>query len=473
MAVKLNKPILVAGIGLSFLLWLWDNVSDEIMEVGEWGLLGAIALGGGFWFLHQKSPKISLSYLSPLKRETVEEAIGQALKIKVDLETEAPLEDISVLKQQIAQLSEGFKRQTLQIAVTGGRKVGKSSLIEVLASEKIAANLSFVETEPLGSETVTTEIAAKQVASSSDLVLFLVNGDLTDSQWRILGEYKQNYQRFLLIFNKQDQYLPEEKALIVQQLKSRVQPLMGEEDVMAISAAPNDVKVRQYQKDGSVQEWMEKQTANLEILESRLSQIIAQEREQLIWGTIWREAMQLKQQGKQKLNGVRRTRAMPVVEQYQWIVAASAFANPVAALDLLATAAINAQMIVDLSKIYQQQFSLSQAQATSGTVGKLMVKLGLVELSTQTLGSLLKSHLVTFVAGGVIQGVSAAYLTRIAGLSLIEYFQEQEVSITSGKVFNLEKFTEKLKQVFDQNQRTAFLQEFVKVALGRLPVVSS
>ena len=33
-----------------------------------------------------------------------------------------------------------------------------------------------------------------------------------------------------------------------------------------------------------------------------------------------------------------------MMEKYQWIAAAAAFANPVSSLDLLATAAINAQM---------------------------------------------------------------------------------------------------------------------------------
>ena len=111
------------------------------------------------------------------------------------------------------------------------------------------------------------------------------------------------------------------------------------------------------------------------------------------------------------MNGLRRDRAVPVIEQYQWIAAAAAFANPVPALDLLATAAINAQLVMELGGIYQQKFSLEQAQAVAGTLGSLMLKLGLVELSTQTIGTILKSNAITFVAGGVVQGVSAAYLT--------------------------------------------------------------
>ncbi|AFY75546.1 protein of unknown function (DUF697) [Pleurocapsa sp. PCC 7327] len=469
MAVKLRKPILVAGIGVSILLWLWDGLHEEMLEVGEWGILGAIALGMGSWMLQQKASRSkSLQLLSPLKRETVDRAIAQAEAAIAALATEAPDRDISSLKQQVAQLSESFKRQTLRLAIAGGKKVGKTTLKQVLESQKIAENIQWVETAAFLSETDTTDTAAKEVALASDLVLFLTTGDLTDSERQIIQQLRGSHQQIVLLFNKQDQYLPHEREEILQQLQQRVREILPLENVIAIAAAPNPVKVRQHRDDGSVQEWMENPPAEIGALRDRLKQILIQQREQLIWGTTWREAIELKQQVKTILNEVRCDRAIPVIEQYQWIAAAAAFANPVAALDLLATAAINAQMLVDLSDIYQQKFSLSQAQAASGTIGKLMVQLGLVELSTQTIGSLLKSNAITYVAGGAVQGVSAAYLTRLAGLSLIEYFQEQEIGIASGDGLNPEKLAQKLKQVFEQNQRGALLQGFVKGALARL-----
>ncbi|OKH26801.1 hypothetical protein NIES593_01795 [Hydrococcus rivularis NIES-593] len=469
MAVKLRKPILVAGIGISILLWLWDGLHEEMLEVGEWGILGAIALGMGSWMLQQKASRSkSLQLLSPLKREIVDRAIAQAEAAIAALATEAPDRDISSLRQQAAQLPESFKRQTLRLAIAGGKKVGKTTLKQILESQKIAENLQWVETAAFLSETDTTDAAAKEVALASDLVLFLTSGDLTESERQIIEQLRGSHQQIVLLFNKQDQYLPQEREEILQQLQQRVREILPLENVIAIAAAPNPVKVRQHRDDGSVQEWMENPPAEIGALRDRLKQILMQQREQLIWGTTWREAMELKQQAKTILNEVRRDRAIPVIEQYQWIAAAAAFTNPVAALDLLATAAINAQMLVDLSDIYQQKFSLSQAKAASGTIGKLMVQLGLVELSTQTIGSLLKSNAITYVAGGAVQGISAAYLTRLAGLSLTEYFQEQEIGIASGDGLNPEKLAQKLKQVFEQNQRGALLQGFVKGALARL-----
>jgi hypothetical protein len=228
------------------------------------------------------------------------------------------------------------------------------------------------------------------------------------------------------------------------------------------------VKVRKHEADGSVQEWMEQPAPDIQQLTQQFGEILAQQKQRLVWLTTIRKAWLLKAEAKNSLNGIRCDRATPIIEQYQWIAAAAAFANPVPALDILATAAINAQMVMDLGKIYQQKFSLEQAQTVAGTMGSLMLKLGLVELSTKAIGTVLKSNAVTFVAGGLVQGVSAAYLTRVAGLSLVEYLQQQEIAVDSGTNLNLEKLRETLQKVFGQNQQISFLQGFVKQGVKRL-----
>ncbi|MGD2180461.1 YcjF family protein [Lusitaniella coriacea] len=469
MAIKLRKPILVGGMGLSFGLWVWWNLQDSLMEAGEFGMFGAIALGGGLWLLRRNSSGTTLSQemAVSVNREMVETAIAQTQSAIAHLEKEAPQRDISDLKQAFEELSTSRDRQTLQGAILGGKNTGKTSVKQLLEAE-ISENTTWIDTEPLFSSAEAMEQGAKDLAATSDLVIFVVTGDLTDSEFQVLQALRTVHQRVLVAFNKQDCVLPEDRAVVLQQLRQRVFGAIASEDVIALSAVPSPLKVRQHQEDGSLKEWLEEQSADMGGLRDRVQSIIEQERESLLLGTTWREAMQLKATAKDILNQVRRDRAMPIIEQYQWIAAAAAFANPVAALDLLATAAISAQLLVDLGEIYQQKFSLSQAQNASGTLGKLMVKLGLVELSTQAIGSILKSHALTYVAGGAVQGVSAAYLTRLAGLSLIEYLQEQEIDPASRDGFNIERLGQVLQNVFQQNQRTAFLQNFVKQTLNRL-----
>jgi hypothetical protein len=93
--------------------------------------------------------------------------------------------------------------------------------------------------------------------------------------------------------------------------------------------------------------------------------------------------------------------------------------------------------------------------------------LGLVELSSSCIASLLKSNALTYLAVGAIQGVSAAYLTRLAGLSLMEYLQEQEIESGNQVAIDWERLGAKLKQVFAENQRSAALQNFVQQAIAR------
>jgi uncharacterized protein (DUF697 family) len=193
--------------------------------------------------------------------------------------------------------------------------------------------------------------------------------------------------------------------------------------------------------------------------------MVAKESQQFVMAQSYRQAVGLKAEAQQILNQLRRDRAMPVIEKYQYISAAATFANPVAALDLLATGAVTTQLIVELGEIYQHPFSFDREKAIAAAMGEQLVKLGVVELSTQTISAILKSNAVTYVAGGVVQGISAAYLTRLAGLSLIEYFQAQAVSGESG--INLEQLNQTLKAVFQQNQRMAFLQGFVKQTVTR------
>ncbi|KYC42891.1 hypothetical protein WA1_12285 [Scytonema hofmannii PCC 7110] len=472
--MKLRRPILVGGLGLSFSLWMLDSLQDSLLQMSEFGLLSLLAVGGGLWLFKKNRPKDSSQLLDcmPVDRETVEVAIAKTQSVVNQLAQEAEnsveMRHIASLQEeQVANLTAELDRQKILATVTGGKSVGKSTLIKVLEQNVetgYISSLHFQETSPLFVEAGEKSDANVFVeAKKSDIVLFLTNGDLTDTEFQGLQQLKGANQSTVLVFNKQDQYLPDERVSVLQSLKQRVPS-----SVVATAASPLPIKVRKHQEDGSIQEWLEVPAPDVQQLTQHLVELLAQQSPQLVWGTTMRKALLLKAEAKDLLNGMRRDRATPIIEQYQWIAAAAAFANPVPALDVLATAAINAQMVMDLGGIYQQKFSLEQAQTVAGTMGSLMVKLGLVELSSKAIGIVLKSNAVTFVAGGLVQGVSAAYLTRLAGLSLIEYFQQQEIATNSGTALNLDKLGQNLQRVFQQSQQISFLQGFVKQSVKRL-----
>jgi hypothetical protein len=66
-----------------------------------------------------------------------------------------------------------------------------------------------------------------------------------------------------------------------------------------------------------------------------------------------------------------------------------------------------------------------------------------------------------FLAGRAIQGVSAAYLTRIAGKSFIEYFRHDQDWGDGG-------MTEVVQKQFQLNRRDEFIKSFVQEAITRV-----
>lgn len=209
MVVQLRRPILVGGIALSFGLWLLETMHQSVAELGEVGLLGAIALGSGVWLFQQRgSSAVEVSPVSsPLDRATVEEAIAQAEVVISGWETEVENPDLSTsLRQQVTQLTAQLDRQELHLLVTGGKGVGKSCLVNILESKGLSEHCPIVRVQE--TTVLFTGDRTQDTIPNSDVILFVITSDLTDSEFQLLQHLKTLNQRILLIFNKQDQYLP-------------------------------------------------------------------------------------------------------------------------------------------------------------------------------------------------------------------------------------------------------------------------
>jgi uncharacterized protein len=471
MVPLLRKPILIGGLGLTASAWLLDSFHSSLTDFSGTIVWGSIALGAGlWWFNHKRQPApLVLTSFTPVDRTATEAALATvegrmnqlaAELVSTDPESTSAPECLLRLRQQWTDLTAELDRKDIRFAVMGNRAAGKTTLIQLLAQNSSAQGA--FPPSALSESVVPSEV------ENADLILFLTTGDLTDSELQTLKQLIAKNHRILVLFNKQDQYLPTDRPVILQQIRDRLSGLLAAVDVLPIAAQPASVKVRQHQEDGTTIERFEQPEPEIAGLQARIQQILTDEAQSLIYATVKRQAEALTIAVQQELNQARRQRALPILEQYQWIAGAAAFANPLPTLDLVATATINAQMVVDLGAIYQQSFSLEQARTVMGNLASQMVKLGLVEMASQAIAPLLKSHALTYVAGGTVQGLSAAYLTRIAGLSLVEYFEEQSLSPASTNSLKIDRLVQKLKIVFESNQRSAFLQGLVKQGIGRL-----
>ncbi|HSM81333.1 MAG TPA: DUF697 domain-containing protein [Nodosilinea sp.] len=473
----LKRPLLVGGLGLSASLALLGNAHLNPLDSST--LLSAIALGSGLWWWRRgdRTPTVAKPIAPPVVDRKRVEAELAALTTLIDAlaqeyelagQATAGLPVLAAYRQEQQALGGQLDRTELRVAIAGDPRTGKTTLHTLLTTSPAGA-----PDAPLTFEEVTLAPASTPDSPGPDWlpydgVLLITDGDLTASALTLLRDRTIAGQGTLLVFNKQDHYDPADQQTILAQLQRRVADLPAPVPVVVTAAAPRAIKVRRHQTDGSVSETLETPAPAIAGLTAALDTALVAHRSTLVAATVLRHTQALRQRVQTDLNHQRRARALPLIEQLQWVAGATAFANPVPTLDLLATVAINGQLIMDLGQLYGFNLNLDEAKTAAGTLASLTVKLGLVELSTQVLTAVLKSHFATYLAGGLVQGLSAAYLTRMAGLSLVEYFEQAALAGTPTTALSWEAIGQRLQSTVQQNRQLSLLQTLAKQGIDIL-----
>jgi hypothetical protein len=224
-------------------------------------------------------------------------------------------------------------------------------------------------------------------------------------------------------------------------------------DVVAIAANPQSVRLENgetFQPDPDVMP-----------LIRRLAAVLRAEGEDLVADNILLQSQRLGEEARRLIDGQRRRQAEKVVERFQWIGAGVVAVTPLPVVDLLATAAVNAQMVVEIGRIYGCELNMDRGRELALSLAKTLTSLGIVKGAIQILTTALQLNVATYLIGRAIQGVTAAYLTRIAGKSFIEYFRHDQDWGDGG-------ITEVVQRQFQLNRRDEFIKMFVQQAIARV-----
>jgi uncharacterized protein (DUF697 family) len=193
----------------------------------------------------------------------------------------------------------------------------------------------------------------------------------------------------------------------------------------------------------------------------RIVAVLRAEGEELIADNMLLQAQRLSDRARQLIDAQRRRQAEAVVDRYQWLGAGAVAVTPIPVVDLLATAAVNAQMILELGKVYGCNLSGDRAQELALSLAKTMTGLGIVKGAMGILTAALQVNIATAIISRAIQAVTAAYLTRIAGRSFIEYFRHDQDWGDGG-------ISEVVKKQFQLEQRDQFVKRFVQQAIAKV-----
>jgi uncharacterized protein (DUF697 family) len=189
--------------------------------------------------------------------------------------------------------------------------------------------------------------------------------------------------------------------------------------------------------------------------------VLRAEGEDLVADNILLQSQRLSEKARKLIDTQRRRQADKIVERFQWIGAGVVAATPLPVIDLLAAAAVNAQMVVEIGRVYGCEINTDRGRELALSLGKTLASLGIVKGSITLVTTALHLSIGGIIVGRAIQGVTAAYLTRIAGKSFIDYFRHDQDWGDGG-------ITEVVQRQFQLNRRDEFIKSFVQEAITRV-----
>ncbi len=496
-----------AGLVISFVVPLLDRIIQiyQLVAISSPILGGFVvllvmgALAGLFFVLWRY---LRLFQAEPSKPRPIPEAPTDKIEAAQDsLEAlERQVEQIQdevmrrSLSEQTEQLKKNFIRQELRVVVFGVGSAGKTSLVnglldlaihdlairDIESRGEVGATMGttqlgkvyqpvrfqnldipvqftdcpgILEASALGGD---REQEARKTATEADLIVFVVDDDLRRSEYEVLKALTEIGKRTVLAFNKIDRLTKSDREIIQTSLRSRVLDLIPPEDVVAIAASPTTITL----DSGEVIIPKPK----IQPLLTRILDILSYEGDELVADNVLLRSQRLTEETREALSQQQQTEAEKVVEKFQWLVVGVVFATPLPVVDMLATAAINAQMVVEIGKVYGCEINIDRGKELANSLTRTLVSLGIVKGVVQIITTLISVTVVGLVLKATIQSVTAAYLTRIAGKSFIEYFSRDRDWGDGG-------IAEVVQRQFQLNRRDEFLKIFVQDAVNRVMVL--
>jgi uncharacterized protein len=386
-----------------------------------------------------------------------------------------PLELQAVIKAESARLAatlEKLEQGVIRIAVFGLVSRGKSAVLNALMGQKVLLTgplhgvtqwpRSMHWVPPGANGKVQIELIdmpgldeidgqsraemAYEVSQQADLILFVVAGDITRTEYQALCKLQEAQKPLLLVFNKIDLYPDRDRQAIYKNLQAflanksagpALQTLISAQEVVLVAAEPAPLQVRVEWPDGRVtQEW-EPIPPQVDELKQRILGLLNQEGQALLSLNAMIQAREAEKTIAQHAFRFQQTEADELIWKFARAKALAVGINPVIFLDLFGGFLADLSLIRALARLYglpMTSYEASKLWKTiltqsgllllsewgsslllgAGRTGALLGAIGSGEFTELFLGQL---------AIGAAQGAVAGYGTYAIGRAAQAYLE--------------------------------------------------
>lgn len=406
-----------------------------------------------------------------LARESLRQLIGdQRLPPGV---RDSLAQDYALVKAMLDKLEHGH----IHLAVFGRVSTGKSSLLNALIGEQAftvsplhgetrassmqpwnevqAGGVYLIDTPGLdeaGGED--REKLALEVTHRADLVLFVVDGDIMESELAALKILLAAGRPVILVLNKTDLYTSDEQSRLLEALKTRTRNLIDPGHIVTAAALPRPQLVIEKDASGVEHDRERQRPPDVSALRLKLWDILNAEGKTLAALNASLFAADLSDQVGKRILAARRELGDKLVRTYCVAKGVAVALNPVPVADLFAAAFIDVGMVVHLSRVYGLPLSRREAGSLVAVIAAesaaIMAAVWAVHLGSSVL-KLGTAGLSTLATAGA-QGAVAYYSTLVVGRVAAEY-------LTHGKSWGDAGPKKVIEKILDSLDRDSVLRD--------------
>ena len=286
---------------------------------------------------------------------------------------------------------------------------------------------------------------AQEVAHQADLILFVVAGDITRTEYEALVDLQTARKPLVLVFNKIDLYPDTDRQAIFEALTHLWQTggrpgdgpnvALSVDEIVMVAAAPAPLQVRVEWPDGRITHEWETPAPDIAPLKTALITIARQDGTALIALNALREADHLETELARRSMALHQVDAEALILKFAKYKAIAVAFNPIAGLDLAGGLVTDLVMIRSLAKLYGLPITQHETRKLWRAIAKSTGTLLLSELGSGLLMGFGKSAAAAWsvfdsAAGGsaligamATQAAAAGYGTYAVGKAAQLYLE--------------------------------------------------